>query len=113
MIVADDDDDVVVVVLVVVFVVFVVAECTMLSRTTNPHNITTTVCIVSAGDERPGEEPADVVFVIEQKPHDHFVRDGDNIVVEQKLTLRQALLGCNFSVNDILGEPVRVRPSEP
>merc|ERR1711991_41877 len=61
------------------------------------------------GDElQEGVEPADIVFVIQEKPHAHFTRDGHDLVLRQRLTLRQALLGANLGLTSIYGEPVKL-----
>lgn len=37
--------------------------------------------------------PRTVAFVIEEKPHPRFERDGDDLIVKLNVTLAQALLG--------------------
>ena len=34
-----------------------------------------------AGDEHPGSIPADMVFVVEEKPHSLFRRDGNDLIM--------------------------------
>lgn len=46
-----------------------------------------------AGNEREGEEPQDVVFVVEETPHERFTRDGNNLIITEKLPLVDALTG--------------------
>lgn len=41
------------------------------------------------GDESPSTIPADIVFVIKDKPHPHFRRDGSNIIYPVRVSLRQ------------------------
>jgi len=55
------------------------------------------------GDQVPGKVPADVVFMIRDKPHQVFKRDGANIVFTTKLTLREALCGINVIVPTLDG----------
>lgn len=45
------------------------------------------------GDAMPGRPPQDIVFVIKQKPHDKFRREGDNLVYRAKIALKSALIG--------------------
>lgn len=48
------------------------------------------------GDESPGCIPADIVFVIKDKPHPHFRREGSDIVYPVRISLRQVgILGAN------------------
>ncbi|UIZ24707.1 hypothetical protein KXD40_007117 [Peronospora effusa] len=53
----------------------------------------TKVTFEGQGDALPGRPAQDIVFVIKQKPHNKFQRDGDNLMYRAKLSLRDALLG--------------------
>lgn len=46
-----------------------------------------------AGNEQPTGESQDLVFVVEEKPHARFTRDGNDLIVTQKLPLVEALTG--------------------
>jgi len=46
-----------------------------------------------AGNERQGEAAQDLVFVIEEAPHDKFTREGNDLVTTEKLPLVDALTG--------------------
>ena len=46
-----------------------------------------------AGNEQLGGEAQDLVFVVEEKPHDRFVRDGNNLIAKVPLPLVEALAG--------------------
>ncbi|OCH93047.1 DnaJ-domain-containing protein [Obba rivulosa] len=46
-----------------------------------------------AGNEQPGGEAQDLVFVVEEKPHDRFERDGNNLVTRVQIPLVDALAG--------------------
>lgn len=46
-----------------------------------------------AGNEQPTGESQDLVFVVEEKPHPRFTRDGNDLIVTQKLSLVEALTG--------------------
>ena len=50
------------------------------------------------GDQMPGKMPADIVFVIRDKSHPTFKREGCNINYYAKLTLREALCGARVTV---------------
>lgn len=41
------------------------------------------------GDETATNIPADIVFILKDKPHLHFKRDGSNVVYVAKITLRE------------------------
>lgn len=49
------------------------------------------------GDQSPNALPADVIFIIKDKPHQHFKRDGHDIKYTSKLTLKEAL-SCNATI---------------
>ena len=46
-----------------------------------------------AGNEQPTGEPQDLIFIVEEKPHPRFTRDGNDLIVTQKLSLVEALTG--------------------
>ncbi|XP_056146899.1 dnaJ homolog subfamily B member 5 isoform X2 [Lampris incognitus] len=50
------------------------------------------------GDETPNNTPADVTFVLKDKKHSQFKREGSNIVYTAKITLKEALCGCTVNV---------------
>ncbi len=45
------------------------------------------------GNEREGEEAQDLVFVVEEAPHDKFTREGNDLTTMEKLPLVDALTG--------------------
>ena len=47
-----------------------------------------------AGNELPTGEVQDVVFVVEEKPHPRFTRDGNNLIANVQLPLVDALTGA-------------------
>jgi DnaJ family protein B protein 4 len=50
------------------------------------------------GDRMLGVKPADICFVLEEKPHPRFKRDGDNLVHKRTVTLSEALTGAKINV---------------
>lgn len=58
------------------------------------------------GDKIPGKIPADIAFVIRDKPHALFKRDGSNIVYTHKLSLRDSLCGCVVEVPTLEGKKI-------
>ena len=51
-----------------------------------------------AGDELVDVRAGEVIFKILETPHAKFTRDGDNLKLEQEISLRQALLGFKIEV---------------
>jgi DnaJ family protein B protein 4 len=55
------------------------------------------------GDERPGMLAGDVCFVIAEKKHPRFKRDGADLIYTHRCTVKDALLGPKFSVEGLDG----------
>jgi len=51
----------------------------------------TKLTFAKEGDEIPGQEPADVAFVLQEKPHDKFKREGSDLFYRATLSLKKAL----------------------
>jgi DnaJ family protein B protein 4 len=51
----------------------------------------TKVTFENEGDEYPGVIPADIIFVLEEKPHPYFVRQGNDLIYTAEITLLQVL----------------------
>ena len=62
----------------------------------------TKVTFAKEGDQVPGKVPSDIAFVIRDKPHPTFTRDGSNLVYTAKVTLRDALCGTTLRVPTLL-----------
>ncbi|XP_061905847.1 dnaJ homolog subfamily B member 1a [Entelurus aequoreus] len=60
------------------------------------------------GDETPTNIPADVVFVVKDKPHPVFRREGSDIIYPAKISLRDALCGCSVSAPTLDGRTITV-----
>ncbi|XP_042879190.1 dnaJ homolog subfamily B member 4-like [Penaeus japonicus] len=66
----------------------------------------TKITFEKEGDQYPGKIPADIIFVIRDKPHPQFKRDGANLIYTAKLPLRDALCGTRISVPTLTGQQV-------
>lgn len=69
----------------------------------------TKVTYPGEGDVRPGFEPQDIQFVIKEKPHDIFKREGDNLVMNEIISLKQALVGFELHRTGIDGKPLTLK----
>lgn len=59
------------------------------------------------GDQSPNALPADVIFIIKDKPHPYFKRDGSDIRYTAKISLKEALTGSSVvRVPTLDGDPV-------
>ena len=72
----------------------------------------TKVTFEGKGDHAQGQLPADVVFVIDEKPHAHFKREGNDLVYDQDIGLSQALCGFAMSIPTLDGRALRVSVGE-
>jgi DnaJ-class molecular chaperone len=68
----------------------------------------TKVTFAKEGDRIPGKIPADIAFIIRDKPHPLFVRDGMNIKYTYKIPLREALCGTVVQVPTLQGQKVGI-----
>ncbi|XP_023662109.1 dnaJ homolog subfamily B member 1-like [Paramormyrops kingsleyae] len=68
----------------------------------------TKITFPKEGDETPTNIPADVVFVLKDKPHNVFRRDGSDIIYTAKISLRDALCGSTVKVPTLDGQTVTV-----
>lgn len=64
------------------------------------------------GDQSPNTVPADIVFIIKDKPHQYFKRDGCDLVYAARITLREALLGAVIQVPTLDGRKKQIQMNE-
>lgn len=55
-------------------------------------------------DEKPGYKPGDLNFVINEKPHKDYHRDGDHLYKTMEIPLVDALTGFSISLKQLDGE---------
>lgn len=61
------------------------------------------------GDQSPNTIPADIVFVIKDKPHQFFKRDGSDLIYSAKISLREALTGAVIQVPTLDGRKKQIQ----
>jgi DnaJ-class molecular chaperone len=66
----------------------------------------TRITFPKEGDQLPGRVPADIAFVIRDKPHPKFKRDNSDIRYTQKISLRDALCGVNIKIPTLDGSTI-------
>lgn len=64
----------------------------------------TKITFEGMGNETPGTHPADITFVIAEKQHPLFTREGDDLELVIELPLVKALTGCTLSIPLLGGE---------
>lgn len=72
----------------------------------------TAVTFEGEGDEAPGVVPADVCFIIGEKPHERFVREGSDLVYTAKLGLAEALCGTSLEIRTLDGRTLNIPVTE-
>lgn len=72
----------------------------------------TKITFQKEGDQNPGSLPADIIFIIRDKPHPLFKRDGADIKYTAKITLREALCGTRINVPTLNNETIPLRIPE-
>ena len=68
----------------------------------------TRITFPKEGDVLPDRVPADVVFIIKDKPHPVFKRSGSDILFTAQISLKQALCGCSVSVPTLNDKRVKL-----
>ncbi|XP_022981315.1 dnaJ homolog subfamily B member 4-like isoform X1 [Cucurbita maxima] len=68
----------------------------------------TKITFPDKGNEQPNQLPADLVFVIDEKPHDVFKRDGNDIIMNHRVTLAEALGGTTIYVTMLNGRNLSI-----
>ncbi|CAD7083231.1 unnamed protein product [Hermetia illucens] len=61
----------------------------------------TKITFPEEGDQGPGRIPADIIFIIADRPHDIFYRRGSDLYMDYEIELKDALCGTNLLINTI------------
>ncbi|XP_022918984.1 dnaJ homolog subfamily A member 2-like [Onthophagus taurus] len=61
------------------------------------------------GDQQPDVEPGDVVIILQQKSHEKFQRNGDDLYFNYTINLTEALCGFSFVVHHLDGRDLVVK----
>lgn len=72
----------------------------------------TKITFPDMGNEEPGVIPADLVFVVDEKPHSVYTRDGNDLVVNKEITLLEALTGKTFELITLDGRSLSIPVTE-
>nr|POF08045.1 dnaj like subfamily b member 13 [Quercus suber] len=68
----------------------------------------TKITFPEKGNELPNVLPADLVFIIDEKPHSTFTRDGNDLVVTQTISLVEALTGYTVRLTTLDGRSLTI-----
>ncbi|KAK4401161.1 DnaJsubfamily B member 4 [Sesamum angolense] len=61
----------------------------------------TKITFQDKGNEQPNQLPADLVFVIDEKPHSTFKRDGNDLIMNYRVTLAEAIGGTTVEITTL------------
>ena len=68
----------------------------------------TKITFPEKGNEQPNVIASDLVFVIDEKPHGTFTRDGNDLVLTQRVPLAEALTGHTVHVSTLDGRSLTI-----
>ncbi|XP_072968301.1 uncharacterized protein [Typha angustifolia] len=68
----------------------------------------TKITFPDKGNEQANQLPADLIFVIDEKLHEVFKRDGNDLVVYQKISLAEALAGSTMDLITLDGRKLSI-----
>ncbi|EEF50817.1 dnaJ homolog subfamily B member 13 [Ricinus communis] len=68
----------------------------------------TKITFPEKGNEQPNVIPADLVFIIDEKPHSTFTREGNDLVLTKKISLAEALTGYTVSLTSLDGRSLTI-----
>jgi DnaJ family protein B protein 4 len=68
----------------------------------------TKITFPKESDEYPHMIAGDIRFILCQKPHERFQREGNDLLFKHTLDLKQALIGCNIQVLTLDNRTLRI-----
>ena len=68
----------------------------------------TRITFPKEGDQGPNNIPADIVFIVRDKMHPRFKREGNNLIFKATVLLGKALTGCGVSVPTLDGRLLNI-----
>ncbi|KAI8543486.1 hypothetical protein RHMOL_Rhmol08G0222000 [Rhododendron molle] len=72
----------------------------------------TKITFPDKGNQEPGVIPADLIFVVDEKPHAVFMRDGNDLVLNQEISLVEALTGKTLELTTLDGRNIIIPITE-
>ncbi|XP_057949193.1 uncharacterized protein LOC131144511 [Malania oleifera] len=68
----------------------------------------TKITFPKKGNQEPGVGPGDLIFVVDEKPHPVFKRDGNDLMINQRITLLEALTGKTLTLTTLDGRSLTI-----
>ncbi|XP_076947676.1 uncharacterized protein LOC143619685 [Bidens hawaiensis] len=72
----------------------------------------TKITFPEKGNQEPGVIAADIIFVVDEKPHDVFTRDSNDLVMNQEISLLEALTGKMVELTTLDGRNLAIPVTE-
>ncbi|KAF7817207.1 dnaJ-like protein subfamily B member 4-like [Senna tora] len=72
----------------------------------------TKITFPDKGNQQANQLPADLVFVIDEKPHDLFKRDSNDLILTQRVSLAEAIGGTTVNVTTLDGRNLSIAVTE-
>ncbi|KAL8464939.1 hypothetical protein ACS0TY_034429 [Phlomoides rotata] len=72
----------------------------------------TKITFPEKGNEEPGVIPADLIFVVDERSHPVYIREGNDLIVKQEITLLESLTGKTFELTTLDGRNITVPLTE-
>uniref|UniRef100_A0A2P2L5G6 Uncharacterized protein MANES_13G142000 n=2 Tax=Rhizophora mucronata TaxID=61149 RepID=A0A2P2L5G6_RHIMU len=69
----------------------------------------TKITFAEKGNEELNVIPADLIFIVDEKPHPVFARDGNDLITTQKISLVEALSGCTVRLTTLDGRTLNIQ----
>lgn len=60
------------------------------------------------GDQGPNTIPSDIIFVVKEIPHDRFKREGNDLIMNQEVSLANSLMGVAVDVKTLDGRNLKI-----
>lgn len=67
------------------------------------------IVLPSAADEAPDAEAGDIIYIIREKPHPSFKRQGPDLMIRYEISLAEALCGFERYIEQLDGRKLHVR----
>ncbi|XP_071956113.1 dnaJ homolog subfamily B member 13-like [Antedon mediterranea] len=68
----------------------------------------TRITFPKEGDQGPNNVPADIVFIVRDKAHPRFKRNGNDLIFTAKVLLGKALTGCSVEIPTLDGRLLNI-----
>ncbi|XP_047962323.1 dnaJ homolog subfamily B member 1-like [Salvia hispanica] len=72
----------------------------------------TKITFPEKGNHEAGAAPGDLIFIVDEKPHQVFKRDGNDLIINQKISLLDALTGKTLKISTLDGRDLTVTVSD-